>query len=97
MQCPECGADNPEVAKFCLNCRARLALVCPECSAALPPHAKFCFQCGARLSTPAAELSLTEQQSTYLEALQRLVPKGFAERLQERGYSLALREPGDYT
>ena len=81
MHCHECSTENPEAAKFCLNCGARLALVCAECGAALPPQAKFCSECGARLTAPAVEPP-PEQDATYIEALRRLVPLEFAERLR---------------
>ena len=54
MQCPQCQAENPDQAKFCLECGAKLQAVCPECGAALPPAAKFCFECGAKVGVPAA-------------------------------------------
>ena len=81
MQCHECGADNPDAAKFCLSCGAPLALTCPQCGATLPPHAKFCSKCGARLAKPAVEPP-PAPDAGYVEALQRLVPKEFAERLR---------------
>ncbi|HUQ43080.1 MAG TPA: adenylate/guanylate cyclase domain-containing protein [Candidatus Limnocylindria bacterium] len=47
MTCPVCDATNPEAARFCLNCGARLG--CPTCSAPIVPGAKFCANCGTRL------------------------------------------------
>jgi class 3 adenylate cyclase/tetratricopeptide (TPR) repeat protein len=46
MQCPRCRHDNPQQAKFCLECGARLALTCAKCRAELPGSAKFCLECG---------------------------------------------------
>ncbi len=46
MQCLRCQHDNPEHAKFCLECGARLALTCTKCRAELPGSAKFCLECG---------------------------------------------------
>jgi ABC-type oligopeptide transport system substrate-binding subunit/class 3 adenylate cyclase len=75
MQCPRCNTENPQQAKFCVNCGARLTLVCSQCRTELPPQAKFCFVCGTQVAAlPAAE-GLTQ-------ALQRLVPREFAERLR---------------
>ena len=45
MQCPRCQHQNPQQAKFCLECGARLALTCAKCRAELPGSAKFCLEC----------------------------------------------------
>jgi class 3 adenylate cyclase/tetratricopeptide (TPR) repeat protein/ribosomal protein L40E len=53
--CPNCGGDNPERAKFCLECGTSLAAPgCPNCGAENPPHAKFCLECGTGLVAAAA-------------------------------------------
>src|SRR4051794_2118858 len=55
MQCPACSQDNPDRAKFCVECGARLALTCAQCASELPPGAKFCPECGQPASArPAA-------------------------------------------
>jgi class 3 adenylate cyclase/tetratricopeptide (TPR) repeat protein len=46
MQCPRCQHENPQHAKFCLECGGRLALICAKCGAELPGSAKFCLECG---------------------------------------------------
>ena len=48
--CPECAADNPERARFCMSCGAELSPSCPECGAENPVGAKFCMECGTGLS-----------------------------------------------
>ena len=45
MRCAACRQDNPERAKFCLECGARLAASCPQCGTELPTGAKFCLEC----------------------------------------------------
>ncbi len=52
MICPECRHDNPERAKFCLECGARFPATCSACGTPLPPGAKFCLECGARVTAP---------------------------------------------
>ena len=54
MRCPRCQAENPESARFCAECGARLALACPRCGAEVPPGKKFCRSCGAQLA-PATD------------------------------------------
>jgi ribosomal protein L40E len=50
MRCPGCTAENPEHAKFCLECGAQLGHRC-ACGAELPGKAKFCLECGKPVST----------------------------------------------
>src|SRR6266511_3165029 len=50
MQCPSCGSDNPEGAKFCIECAAPLQKRCPSCGAVNLPRAKFCAECGSPLA-----------------------------------------------
>ena len=54
----------------------RLALICPQCGTELPSGAKFCLECGAPVSGSEERGSVSRTH-----ALQRLVPKEFAERL----------------
>jgi ABC-type oligopeptide transport system substrate-binding subunit/class 3 adenylate cyclase/tetratricopeptide (TPR) repeat protein len=80
MQCPTCETDNPEQARFCLKCGARLVQLCPACAAELPPHAEFCISCGAKLGgAPTEAPGVTPDSAAH--RLQRLVPKEYAERL----------------
>jgi class 3 adenylate cyclase len=54
MRCSACGHDNPERAKFCLECGARFAVTCAQCSTELPAGAKFCLECGTPVGPPRA-------------------------------------------
>jgi class 3 adenylate cyclase/tetratricopeptide (TPR) repeat protein/ribosomal protein L40E len=53
--CGECGAENPDRARFCMECGAGLAAGCPSCGAENPPGAKFCMECGTPLAGGGAE------------------------------------------
>ena len=48
MQCPNCGHENRDDAKFCRDCGATLGveLSCPGCGAPYDPGQKFCDECG---------------------------------------------------
>ena len=52
-RCRVCGAENPDDARFCLECGSSLAEVCESCGAELPHEARFCPSCGTRVP-PAA-------------------------------------------
>lgn len=54
MQCPKCGAANPDGKKFCTNCGGDLRVRCPTCRGKNPPGAKFCGDCGASLTDVSA-------------------------------------------
>ena len=45
MRCANCGQENPDQAKFCLECAAPFALRCAGCGTELPANARFCFEC----------------------------------------------------
>lgn len=60
--CPKCGAENPETAKFCNTCGAKLQVAvvkeeqtltgsgkCPKCGSENPAKSMFCNTCGSRL------------------------------------------------
>ena len=93
MKCLECQTENPDEARFCLRCGASLVLVCAECQTELPTHAAFCFACGAPARVSPADLEEEPGAPQLDSAIQRLVPKEYAQRL------LATREDvfKDYT
>jgi class 3 adenylate cyclase len=50
MACPSCGRENPDGARFCIECGTSLVPACPACGAELPDGARFCPSCGAAVS-----------------------------------------------
>ncbi|MCX6373267.1 MAG: zinc ribbon domain-containing protein [Actinobacteria bacterium] len=52
--CPSCGRDNEDQARFCSGCGGELATTCPSCGADLPADAVFCKSCGAIVDMPPA-------------------------------------------
>jgi predicted ATPase/class 3 adenylate cyclase len=70
MQCPKCGAANPDGKKFCTSCGGGLKARCPACHGENPPGAKFCGDCGASL-TAAPASSQRSADSTVHEAERR--------------------------
>ncbi len=55
MRCSNCGAENPERAKFCVECASPFARRCPSCNAENPPAAKFCLECAKPLDHAGAK------------------------------------------
>lgn len=53
MKCWNCGAENPEGAKFCHNCGQPQQHKCPNCGTVNPASNKFCFNCGHNLQAGA--------------------------------------------
>ena len=49
MRCWKCGSENPDRAKFCIECASQFGRRCPSCKAANPPTAKFCLECAKSL------------------------------------------------
>src|SRR5713226_3201300 len=53
MRCQNCSAENPQAAKFCIQCGNPFQRLCQKCGFGNPPEARFCAQCGAALETTA--------------------------------------------
>ncbi len=64
MHCPHCQHTNPDGAKFCNACGAKLEAVCPACRHLNPPGSRFCNECGTELTgRPGAPSTLANPQS----------------------------------
>jgi hypothetical protein len=57
MQCPRCHARNPDGARFCEDCGARLDLACPSCGQPVGIRKKFCRSCGTVLAVLATSVN----------------------------------------
>ncbi|MCB8945401.1 MAG: AAA family ATPase [Ardenticatenaceae bacterium] len=78
MNCPNCQTENPEPAKFCMNCGTPFVLRCATCQTELPPQAKFCMNCGTRVAT-AVLPPPPAQPPTHLGGERRAVTIMFAD------------------
>jgi Double zinc ribbon len=74
VKCPRCQTENPQQAKFCLECAALLARTCANCRNHLPPSAKFCPECAYPVAQPAAPESRFASPEAY-------TPKHLAEKI----------------
>src|SRR5258708_21710299 len=50
MRCQNCSAENPQSAKFCIQCATPLRRLCQKCGSGNPPEARFCAQCETSLT-----------------------------------------------
>src|SRR6266851_5106745 len=57
MRCQNCSAENPEGAKFCIQCAAPFKRRCERCGFENPPGARFCAECAASLSAEVEQRS----------------------------------------
>jgi class 3 adenylate cyclase/tetratricopeptide (TPR) repeat protein len=75
MQCPQCQAENPESARFCEDCGARLEFRCPHCGEAATPGKKFCAACGGSLvsASPTPRPAPTPQEYTPQHLAERII------------------------
>src|SRR6516162_6647360 len=55
MRCSKCGAENPDRAKFCVECASVFLRQCASCGAENPPAAKFCLECAKPLTAADPE------------------------------------------
>jgi class 3 adenylate cyclase len=68
MLCSNCGADNPEGAKFCIECASPVARRCPSCGTENPPHAKFCAQCATHLGLASSAVLVPRRRNPEVNA-----------------------------
>src|SRR5262249_31752940 len=65
MRCSKCGAENPERAKFCVECASPFPRRCPTCGAENPPRAKFCLECAKPLVSAVSEALLPSASTNW--------------------------------
>ncbi len=73
--CPDCGAENNDSAKFCTRCGHGLNVVPPEdmvscaaCGEVNTAWAKYCKKCGERLEPAAAVAAAAAASAAEVEA-----------------------------
>lgn len=78
IYCPNCGSENQDGARFCVQCATALIQTdqpCPVCSTTNPPQARFCLHCAAPLrgSTPPGGLTGHLPPQTLLSGRYQIV------------------------
>jgi hypothetical protein len=64
MRCSKCGTENPDRARFCVECAAPFPRRCPSCGAENPPTAEFCLECAKPLDKSKSESPKVGQSTT---------------------------------
>ena len=81
MKCSKCQFENPEKAKFCIDCGSPMEFLCPECGAETPRTGKFCMEYGHNLTTPSEPALKGLSFDEKIDKIQRYLPKGFTEKI----------------
>jgi ribosomal protein L40E len=55
MRCQNCSAENPQGAKFCIQCATPIRRRCQKCGFENPSEARFCAQCATSLTGDQVE------------------------------------------
>jgi class 3 adenylate cyclase/tetratricopeptide (TPR) repeat protein/ribosomal protein L40E len=64
MRCSKCGAENPDRAKFCVECASPFTRRCPSCNADNPSTAKFCLECAKPLNSASGRSQSIAEPAT---------------------------------
>ena len=91
MICPNCQANNPCEARFCMNCGIPLVVICQNCSFENIHSANFCNECGHSLRGQALEpargqfVTQTEAPRPELneDSIRKFMPQEFVEKLED--------------
>ena len=75
MKCPHCQTENPDDAKFCIECAIPMEFHCPNCGAITPATGKFCKECAYDLRKP------TEAPPVDYDHPQSYTPKFLADKI----------------
>jgi len=66
MKCSSCRYENPDSAKFCIECGDPMEFHCPKCGVITPSTGNFCLECGHKLKSPPKPPAVDyEQPQSY--------------------------------
>ncbi len=88
MVCPRCQRENPEAARFCLNCGQELLFKCSNCQSNLQPGAHFCNQCGQPVQVQ------TPMDGHRLNRLTAVAPGALVQKMLSASKAIASTRPG---
>ncbi|MGH7778578.1 MAG: adenylate/guanylate cyclase domain-containing protein [Candidatus Binataceae bacterium] len=64
MRCESCSTENPQEARFCIQCATPFKRRCQKCAFENPAEARFCAQCATALNREAGQSSKASSNST---------------------------------
>ena len=80
MECSKCGFENPDQAKFCIECGTPFKFQCPNCGAETSANGKFCMACGFELKpgqkSSLIELSIDEKIAFWQKVMEHAHNRG---------------------
>ncbi|HSB64992.1 MAG TPA: AAA family ATPase, partial [Anaerolineales bacterium] len=88
MICPRCHTNNPDIARFCMNCGLELVHRCSNCQSELPEGARFCMACGQPV------LVETPTDTDRLNRLTAAVPETLVQKIRSTRESRLVRPSG---
>src|SRR4030042_5187087 len=89
MYCPRCQTENPNKARFCLNCGLAFERRCANCQTELPPGARFCMACGQPV------LEQTPLDADRLSRLTAAVPGKLVKKMRTASKTQVVPSPGN--
>jgi class 3 adenylate cyclase len=88
MNCPRCQTENPENARYCLNCGLALVRHCSNCQTELLPGARFCMACGQPV------LEQTPVDADRLNKLTAAAPGELRKKMRKSSKKTTIPGPG---
>lgn len=90
-QCPNCGAENRDLARFCQKCRHPLEIICPSCGTVNGSQSNFCSICGYAFPGGSQPLSTGGHPGARMPAAPVGLPPG---TILDRRYRIEKRIGG---
>ncbi len=81
MKCPKCQIDNPDKAKFCIECGASMEFLCPQCGTINPVEGKFCMECGHNISFSSEKPTVDFSFDEKVAKIQKFLPDELIEKI----------------
>ena len=81
MECSKCNSENPNKAKYCIECGAPIEFHCPNCNEETSATGKYCMACGFKLKSSQKSSLRDLTFDEKLDKIQRYLPKGITEKI----------------
>jgi len=81
MSCPFCQTENPDVARFCMQCGQPLRH-CSRCQTILPQQANYCYHCGLPQSKQGEQVTRSKTKRSPSAILRQYMSPEYAAKLE---------------